>query len=82
MDFLHWHKVTHCDLKPGNAVVDMIAERKMSPRLFIIDFNLAQRVESEETMTEGWRGMPPWIAPEVGSRDGPIRRYSPILADH
>jgi serine/threonine protein kinase len=77
--FLHQHKVAHCDLKPGNVVVDTNAEKL--PRLFIIDFDLALRVESEESMTEGWCGTPPWIAPEVGTRDGPICRYNPILAD-
>ena len=81
--FLHQHKVAHCDLKPGNVVVDTISESgaETSPRLFIIDFDLAQYVESEETTTEGWCGTPPWMAPELGSRDGPIQRYSPILAD-
>src|SRR6266850_6118093 len=79
--FLHQHKVAHCDLKPGNVVVDTISESETFPRLFIIDFDLAQSVESEETMTEGWCGTPPWIAPELGSEDGPIQRYSPILAD-
>jgi serine/threonine protein kinase len=79
--FLHQHKVAHCDLKPGNVVVDTISDSETSPRLFIIDFDLAQSVESEETMTEGWCGTPPWIAPELGSRDGPTQRYSPILAD-
>ena len=79
--FLHQHKVAHCDLKPGNVVVDTISESETLPRLFIIDFDLAQFVESEETMAEGWRGTPAWIAPELGSRDGPTQRYSPILAD-
>ncbi|KAI0282266.1 hypothetical protein BGY98DRAFT_955055 [Russula aff. rugulosa BPL654] len=79
--FLHQHKVAHCDLKPGNVVVDTIFESKTLPRLFIIDFDLAEFVESEETMTEGWCGTPPWIAPELGSENGPIQRYSPILAD-
>jgi len=77
--FLHQHKVAHCDIKPGNVVAD--SKSKTLPRLFIIDFDLAQFVESEETMTDGWCGTPPWIAPELGSRDGPIQRYSPILAD-
>jgi len=76
--FLHLHNVAHCDLKPENVVVDTKHE---SPRLFIIDFDLAQFVESEETMVEGWCGTPPWIAPDLGSRDGPIQQYSPILAD-
>ncbi len=38
-------------------------------------------VKSQETMTEGWCGTPPWIAPELGYRDGPTQRYNPILAD-
>ncbi len=80
--FLHEHKVAHCDLKPDNIVVDTGRKSKTSPRLFIIDLDMAQDVESEETMTKGWCGTPPYIAPEVGSsRDGPIQRYSPILAD-
>jgi serine/threonine protein kinase len=81
VDFLHQHNVAHCDLKPGNVVLDTKSQSKVSPRLFIIDFDLALSVESEETMTEGWCGTPPWIAPELGSRNGPIQRYSPILAD-
>jgi len=79
--FLHQHNVAHCDLKPGNVVVDTKFESKVLPRLFIIDFDLAQFVKSEETMTKGWCGTPPWIAPELGSRNGPTQRYSPILAD-
>ena len=79
--FLHQHGVAHCDLKPRNVVVHTISESETLPRLFIIDLDLAQSVESEETMTQGWCGTPPWIAPEFGSRDGPIQRYSPILAD-
>jgi serine/threonine protein kinase len=79
--FLHWHNVAHCDLKPDNVVVDTKSESQVSPCMFIIDFDLAMSVESEETMTEGWCGTPPWIAPELGSRNGPIQRYSPILAN-
>ncbi|KAI9507571.1 kinase-like domain-containing protein [Russula earlei] len=76
--FLHDHNVAHCDLKPGNVV---IASTYQPPQLYIIDFDLAEFVESEETMIESWCGTPPWIAPEVGTRDGPVQRYSPILAD-
>jgi len=79
--FLHEHKVAHCDLKPGNVVVDTKIESETLPRLFIIDFDLAQTVDNEETMTEGWCGTPPWVAPELGSINGPTQRYSPILAD-
>ena len=79
--FLHQHNVAHFDLKPENVVVDTKYKLETSPRLFIIDFNLAQFVQSEETMAEGWCGTPPWIAPELGLMDGPVQRYSPILAD-
>ena len=81
VDFLHHHNVAHCDLKPRNVVVDTKSQSEDSPRLWIIDFELALSVESEETMSEGWCGTPPWIAPELGSMNGPIQRYSPILAD-
>ena len=81
VDFLHQHNVAHCDLKPGNVVVDYKSQSEDSPRLWIIDFELALSVESEETMSEGWCGTPPWIAPELGTMNGPIQRYSPILAD-
>ncbi len=77
--FLHQHKVAHRDLKPENLVVDTTNSESL--RLFIIDFDLALSVESEETMSDGWCGTPPWIAPELGSRDGPIQWYSPIRAD-
>jgi len=32
-------------------------------------------------MTQDWCRTPPWMAPKLGSRDGPIWWYSPILAD-
>src|SRR6266404_3743984 len=79
--FLHQHKVAHRDLKPENVVVHIDVESRFSPRLFLINFDLAQYAESEEIMTEGWCGTPPWIAPELGSWDGPIQPFSPILAD-
>jgi serine/threonine protein kinase len=73
--FLHAHKVAHLDLKPGNVVIEH------SRRLIIIDFDLSVFVEDEHTMAKGFCGTPPWVAPEVGTRDGPEMRYSPILAD-
>ena len=41
VDFLHQHNVAHCDLKPGNVVVDTKSQSEDSPRLWIIDFELA-----------------------------------------
>jgi len=78
VDFLHRHGVAHCDLKPGNVVVDTPASP--SPELFIIDFDLAEWVEGVKTMMKGWWGTRPWVAPDLGSRDDP-QLYSPILAD-
>jgi serine/threonine protein kinase len=68
-------------VKPGNVVVNTRSESPTSPRLFVIDFGLALSVESEEMMIEGWCGTLPWIAPEVGTKDGSALRYSPVLAD-
>jgi serine/threonine protein kinase len=80
--FLHEYRVAHLDLKPGNVVVDDLdRERKHPPRLVIIDFGLSVFVEDEHTTIEGFCGTPPWVAPEVGTRDGPDMTYSPILAD-
>jgi len=80
--FLHEHRVAHLDLKPGNLVVDDLdRERKYPPRLFIIDFGLSMFVEDEQTTIEGFCGTQPWVAPEVGTPDGPDLAYSPILAD-
>jgi serine/threonine protein kinase len=80
--FLHSYQVAHLDLKPGNVVVDCLGrERKHRPRIIIIDFGLSVFVEDEHTTVEGFCGTPPWVAPEVGTRDGPDKTYSPILAD-
>ena len=38
-------------------------------------------MESEDTMIEGFRGTPPWVAPKVGTYDGPDMKYSAILTD-
>jgi serine/threonine protein kinase len=78
--FLHEHKVAHLDLKPRNVAVDGV-DRERPPRLVIIDFGQSVFVEDEHTTIEGFRGTPPWVAPEVGTRDGPDVKYSPILAD-
>jgi serine/threonine protein kinase len=80
--FLHEYRIAHLDLKPGNVVVDDLdRERKHPPRLVIIDFGLSIFVEDEHTTIEGFCGTPPWVAPEVGTRDGPDMTYSAILAD-
>ncbi|KAI9435775.1 kinase-like domain-containing protein, partial [Lactarius indigo] len=78
--FLHEYGIAHLDLKPGNVLVD--GERgSLSPRLSIIDFGLSVFVESEETLVEGFRGTPSWVAPEAGTEHGPVKKYSAVLAD-
>jgi serine/threonine protein kinase len=78
--FLHEHKVAHLDLKPGNVVVDGL-DRERPPRVVIIDFGLSIFVEDEHTTVKGFCGTPTWVAPEVGTRDGPDKKYSAIRAD-
>jgi serine/threonine protein kinase len=78
--FLHEHRVAHMDLKPGNVVIDGL-DRERPPRVVIIDFGLSIFIEDEDTVIEGFCGTPPWVAPEVGTRDGPHTEYSAILAD-
>ncbi|KAI9435865.1 kinase-like domain-containing protein [Lactarius indigo] len=65
--FLHEFGVAHLDLKPGNVLVDG-GHTSLSPRLSIIDFGLSVFVESEETLVEGFRGTPSWVAPEARNR--------------
>ena len=55
------------DLKPGNVVVDYVGQKRERSAIAIIRFWL---VEDENTTIEGFRRIPPWVAPEVGSRDG------------
>ncbi|KAH8982979.1 kinase-like domain-containing protein [Lactarius hatsudake] len=78
--FLHEHGIAHLDLKPENLLID--GERgSLSPRLSIIDFGLSVFAENEETLVEGFRGTPSWMAPEAGTEHGPVKKYSAILAD-
>ena len=78
--FLHNHGIAHLDLKPGNVLVGFPGVSSL-PRLSIIDFGISVRVKSEATKVQGYRGTPSWSAPEVGTENGPVMSYSPILAD-
>ena len=73
--YLHEHKVAHRDVKPGNLVNDG------DFCLQIIDFDVAIKVQGENTMIDGYRGTENWTAPEMGKEDGPTQTYSPIKAD-
>ena len=60
MAFFHQRKVAHCDLKPGNVVVDTTLESKTLPRLFIIDVDLAHLSKARK----------PWQKVGVGRHHG------------
>ena len=55
--FLHERGIAHLDLKPENVLLGYTDSSPL-PRLSIIDFGISVRVESEETMVEGFRGTP------------------------
>ncbi|KAI9430577.1 kinase-like domain-containing protein, partial [Lactarius indigo] len=78
--FLHEFRVSHLNLKPGNVLVDG-GHTLLSPQLSIINFGLSVFVESKETLVEGFRGTPSWVAPEARTEHGPTMKYSVVLAD-
>ncbi|KAH8921494.1 hypothetical protein BT69DRAFT_327768 [Atractiella rhizophila] len=71
--FMHSHGFVHLDLKPNNLVA-------ISNCLKIIDFGLSRRVDPD-TVLKGYRGTRPWVAPELGTEDGPESAFYPIPAD-
>ena len=73
--YLHEHKVAHRDIKPHNLVCDG------DFRLQIIDFDVAIKVQDENTEIDEYRGTKNWTAPEMGDEEGPTPMYSPIKAD-
>jgi hypothetical protein len=74
--YLHEHNIAHLDIKPDNLVCDD------DFRLKIIDFDIAIKVEDENTEIDEYCGTEDWTAPEVGERDSPTPPwYSPIKAD-
>ena len=74
--YLHEHNIAHRDIKPDNLVRDRDFDLK------IIDFNIAIKVEDENTEIKGYWGTEDWTVPEIGEQDdGSTRMYSPIKAD-
>ncbi|MCO5590703.1 hypothetical protein L7F22_044678 [Adiantum nelumboides] len=72
MAFAHYKGVLHCDLHPGNVVLDFTQDHQ--PRIGIIDWGLAIRVGYEKRVSQAphrkdhnfW----PWLAPELmGAED-------------
>jgi serine/threonine protein kinase len=63
--YLHEHNIAHRDIKPDNLVCDEYFG------LQIIDFDLAIKVQDENTEIGEYRGTKGWTAPEMGKEDGP-----------
>ncbi|MCO5614472.1 hypothetical protein L7F22_068755 [Adiantum nelumboides] len=71
MAFAHCKDVLHCDLHPGNFVVDFTQDHQ--PHIGIIDWGLALRVGYEKRVSQAphrkdhdfW----PWLAPELLGAD-------------
>jgi serine/threonine protein kinase len=72
--YLHSRGIAHLDIKPQNIVA-------FPKQLFIIDFDIAVRVDGVDALIDRWCGTPEWMAPEIGCQDGPKCSYSPIRAD-
>ncbi|KAI9443372.1 hypothetical protein H4582DRAFT_1924231 [Lactarius indigo] len=73
--YLHEHKIAHRDIKPDNLVCDSVF------CLQIIDFDVAIKVQDENTEVDEYRGTKGWTAPELGEEDGLTPMHSPIKAD-
>jgi Protein kinase domain len=74
--FMHRSGIAHLDIKPENIVV------RNDDCLFIIDFDIAVRVDGPGHLIDTRCGTHGWMAPEIGKRDGPRHHlYSPIRAD-
>ena len=57
LNYAHAHGVVHCDIKPGNVMIDS------GGRVYLTDFGIARHAESV-TATVGVAGTPAYMAPE------------------
>jgi serine/threonine protein kinase len=62
--YLHSRGIAHLDIKPQNIVA-------LPNQLFIIDVDIAVRVDGVDALIDHWCGTPGWMAPEIGRQDGP-----------
>ncbi|KAH9004375.1 hypothetical protein EDB86DRAFT_2888292 [Lactarius hatsudake] len=75
LTFLHNHNIAHLDVNPSNlGFTD-------NYRLQVFDFDISVQVNDEDEQINDYLGTEGWMAPEIGTRDGPRQLYSPIRAD-
>ncbi len=75
LTFLHNSNIAHLDINPSNlGFTDAY-------RLQIIDFDISVWVNGEDDQIDDYLGTEGWMAPEIGTKNGPHQLYSPIRAD-
>ncbi|KAH9047636.1 kinase-like domain-containing protein [Lactarius hengduanensis] len=75
LTFLHDNNIAHLDINPSNlGFTD-------NYHLQIFDFDISIQVNGEDEQINDYLGTEGWMAPEIGTRDGPRQLYSPIRAD-
>jgi serine/threonine protein kinase len=74
--FMHANGAAHCDLKPENVVVNDVGSQ-----LFVIDYDLAERVDGRDHLVYDYVGTDGFMAPEVKGNEWEKSTYSAISAD-
>ncbi|MFQ5615594.1 MAG: serine/threonine-protein kinase, partial [Anaerolineales bacterium] len=72
LGYAHAHEVVHCDMKPGNVMVDQ------GGVIYLTDFGIARHAESTVT-TLGVAGTPAYMAPEQ-IREDPVSPATDVYA--
>jgi serine/threonine protein kinase len=75
LTFLHHNNIAHLDINPSNLCFTD------SYCLQIIDFDISVQVDGEDGQIDDYLGTEGWMAPEIGTKNGPRQLYSPIRAD-
>jgi serine/threonine protein kinase len=75
LTFLHNNNITHLDINPSNLCFTK------SYQLQIIDFDISVQLSDQDDQISAYLGTEGWMAPKLGSKDGPSNLYSPIRAD-